>query len=298
MVCSKIIWRAGTTHAARTACLGGLSACAALLLCAPSLAHAAPGDLTLSVGFVSINNKRSSSTPQHNTLDPNTLGPKLKLVPAQFESPGTEQTVGGALKPILTLSYFLTDHIAITAVGGVPPVLDVTGHGAVTTPGVLNTLVPAVEMGRAANNPVATARHWFPSVMLQYHFGEKDDRWHPFLGAGLGYSFFTSVKLGQNFDNNLKQAGGFIADPVNALLGKAVVSTEAKASSAIRPLFNAGISYMLDDKWSLGASVSYVPIKTTATIHVRDKTGNIVLTSKANLDIPTVATSATVGYHF
>ncbi|MBV2235070.1 MAG: hypothetical protein KUL75_05920 [Sterolibacterium sp.] len=265
---------------------------------AASPAHAAPGDLIMTMGFVSINNSRSSSTPQHNELDPNTLGPKLGLVPTSFSSPGTEQTIGNAVKPILTLSYFLTDHIAITAVGGVPPVLDVIGHGSVTTPGVLNKLVPPVEMGKAANNPVATVRHWFPSVMMQYHFGEKGDSWHPFVGVGLGYSFFTDVKLRSNFDNNLKLTGGFIADPVNALLGKAAVSTEAKASSAIRPLFNAGISYMLDDKWSLGASVAYVPIKTTATIRVRDKNGSVVLTSKADLDIPTVATSATLGYHF
>lgn len=265
---------------------------------AANLAHAAPGDLVMTMGFVSINNSRSSSTPQHNELDPNTLGPKLGLVPARFDSPGTQQTIGNSVKPILTLSYFLTDHWAITAVGGVPPVLDVIGQGSVTTPGLLNKVVPPVEMGKPANNPVATARHWYPSVMVQYHFGEKGDTWHPFVGVGLGYSFFTNVKLGQNFDNNLKLAGGYIADPVNALLGKAQVSTEAKASSAIRPLFNAGVSYMLDDKWSLGASVSYVPIKTVATIRVRDKTGNVVLTSKANLDIPTVATSATLGYHF
>lgn len=272
-----------------------------LLLAAAGLtspAHAAPGDLVMTMGFVSINNSRSSSTPQHNTLDPNTLGPKLGLVPTSFSSPGTEQTIGNSVKPILTLSYFMTDHIAITAVGGVPPVLDVIGHGSVTTPGLLSGVVPPVEMGKPANNPVATARHWFPSVMVQYHFGEKGDSWHPFVGVGLGYSFFTNVKLGTNFDNNLKLAGGFIADPLNAIVGKAQVSTEAKASGRIRPLFNAGVSYMLDDKWSLGASVSYVPIKTVATIRVRDKTGNVVLTSKANLDIPTVATSATLGYHF
>lgn len=217
------------------------------------------------------------------------------LVPSRFESPGTEETIGGSIKPILTLTYFMTDHWAITAVGGVPPKLDVNGHGSVITPGALTKIVPPVQMGLAANNPVATVRHWFPSAILQYHFGEKGSKWDPFLGVGLGFSFFTDVKLRPNFDANLKQAGSFLAlattlDPHS--------TTEAHASSAWRPLINAGFAYRVDHQWSVSLSASYVPVKTISTIQVRDKTGNVVLTSKADLDIPTVATSATVGFHF
>lgn len=150
-------------------------------------------------------------------------------------------------------------------------------------------------MGRTSNNPVATVRHWFPSAMVQYHFGEKDSPWKPFIGVGIGFSFFTDVKLTPGFDKNLQQAGAFMAlastlDPKN--------TTEAKASSAWRPLFNAGVAYRLNEKWDLGLAVSYVPIKTVATIRVRDKTGNVVLNSSADLDIPTVATSATIGFKF
>ncbi len=256
--------------------------------------HAAAGDLVMTMGLVNIDNSRSYSTPQHNELG-SSIATQTGLVPSKFDSPGTEETIGGSVKPILTLTYFMTDHWAITAVGGVPPKLDVNGHGAVTTPGALNAIVPAVDMGRASNNPVATVRHWFPSVMVQYYFGEKSSNWHPFLGAGIGYSFFTDVKLTPNFDKNLQQAGSFLA--LASTLDTAN-TTEAKASSAWRPLLNAGVAYHLDDQWSLSLAVSYVPIKTTSTILVRDKTGNVVLTSTAKLDIPTVATSATVGFRF
>lgn len=270
----------------------GLAGCALLLAAGNALAAA--GDMMVTFGAVNIDNSRSYSTPQRNEVT-TSIATRTGLVPSRFESPGTEETIGNAVKPILTLTYFMTDHWAITAVGGVPPKLDVIGHGSVVTPGALSKIVPAVQMGKAANNPVATIRHWYPSVMVQYFFGEKNDSWHPFLGAGLGFSFFTDVKLEPNFDANLKQAGNFLAlattlDPRN--------TTEAKASSAFRPIFNAGIAYHLSDKWSTSLAVSYVPIKTTSTIRVRDKTGNVVLISSADLDIPTVATSATLGFHF
>mgnify|MGYP001240461571 FL=1 len=265
----------------------------ALLLAAGS-ALAAAGDMVVTFGAVNIDNSRSYSTPQRNEVT-TSIATRTGLVPSRFESPGTEETIGNAVKPILTLTYFMTDHWAVTVVGGVPPKLDVIGHGSVVTPGALTKIVPAVQMGKAANNPVATIRHWYPSAMIQYYFGEQSDSWHPFVGAGLGFSFFTDVKLEPNFDANLKQAGNFLAlattlDPHN--------TTEAKASSAFRPIFNAGVAYHLNNKWSMSLAASYVPIKTTSTIRVRDKTGNVVLISTADLDIPTVATSATVGFHF
>ncbi len=260
----------------------------------PSPALAASGDLVLSLGLVNIDNSRSYSTPQRNEVAPS-IATQTGVVPARFDSPGTEETIGGAIKPILTLTYFMTDHWAVTAVGGVPPVLDVNGHGSVATPGLLNKIVPPVQMGLSANNPIATIRHWFPSAILQYHFANHGDKWDPFLGVGLGFSFFTDVKLRPGFDANLKQAGSFLA--LSTTLAPRN-TTEAKASSAWRPLINAGIAYRLDQKWSMSLSASYVPIKTISTIHVRDKTGRVVLTSTADLDIPTVATSATLGMHF
>ncbi len=264
------------------------------LVLAGGVAHAGAGDMVVTAGFVNIDNSRSYSTPQHNELG-TSIGTRTRIVPSQFDSPGTEQTIGDAIKPILTLSYFMTDNWAVTAVGGVPPTLDVIGHGSVTTPGLLNKIIPPVQMGRAANNPVATVRHWYPSVMIQYYFGEKSDKWRPFLGAGLGFSFFTDVKLTGNFDKNLQQAGAFLSLATTLDTRN---TTEAAASSAFRPIYNAGVAYHLDDKWSLGLAVAYVPIKTVATIRVRDKTGNVVLSSTADLDIPTVATSATVGFKF
>lgn len=252
------------------------------------------GDLVLAVGAVKIDNSHSSSGPQQNELAPSIVT-QIGLVPQSFSSPGTEQTVGDATKLILTLAYHMTDHWAVTALVGIPPKLEIYGHGTVFTPGLLNSLVPAVPLGKAADNPVASVLHWFPAVMVQYYFNGAHDTIRPFVGAGIGYSFFTHVRLHQNFEQDLRKTGGFLAlastlDTTN--------SAQAEATAAFRPLVNAGIQWNLDKTWSINACVSYVSIKTDSIITVKDKNGQTVLTSTAKLDIPTIASSLSVGHVF
>ena len=264
------------------------------LLMSTGLARATQGEWIISPGIANLNNHRSSSTPQHNELAPS-IATKTGLVPTQFDSPGTEQTSGNATKPILRLAYFMTDNWAVSVNIGVPPKIDVLGKGTVTTPGLLNKVVPPVMMGDPANNPIATAVHWYPSAMVQYYFGTRHDTIRPFVSLGLGYSFFRDVKVSPNFEKNLKAAGSFMTlastlSPVNTV--------EADASSEWAPLYNVGLAYYPDPKWVAGLAVSYVPTKTVSTIRIRDKNGNVVLTSSAKMDIPTVATSLTLGYRF
>ncbi|MBP9217790.1 MAG: OmpW family protein [Sterolibacterium sp.] len=264
------------------------------LLMASNLAHATAGEWILSPGIAYLNNDRSSSTPQHNVLAPS-IATQSGLVPTQFDSPGTEQTSGNATSLILRLAYFMTDNWAISLNLGTPPKIDVLGKGSVTTPGLLNKVVPPVFMGDPANNPVATAVHWYPSAMVQYYFGSRNDTFRPFVSLGLGYSFFRDVKVSPNFEKNLKQAGGFMA---MASTLSTQTTVEADASSAWAPLYNVGLAYYPHPKWVAGVAVSYVPTKTVSTIRIKDKTGNVILTSSAKMDIPTVATSLTLGYRF
>jgi outer membrane protein len=265
-----------------------------LLLTQPATAADEDHRWIISVGMAKLDNSRSSSTPQHNELAPS-IATKTGLVPTAFDSPGTEQTSGDASKPILRLAYFLTENWAISANAGVPPKISVYGKGSVTTPGLLKGIVPAVDMGRAANNPLATAVHWYPSAMVQYYFGHRGDTFRPFVSAGLGYSFFRDVKVSANFEKNLQAAGSFMT-MASTLSPKNTV--EADSTSAWAPLFNVGMAYYPAPRWALGLTVTYVPTKTTSIIRIKDKNGNVVLTSSADMDIPTIASSATVGYHF
>ena len=45
----------------------------------------------------------------------------------------------------------------------------------------------------------------------------------------------------------------------------AMAGTSASLSASWAPVYNAGVIYNIDDKWSINASISYIPIKTTAT---------------------------------
>lgn len=251
-------------------------------------------NLVLSVGVINIDNSRSSSGPQQNELG-SSIATQTGLVPHSFSSPGTEQTVGDAVKLTLALTYKMTDHWAVTAVAGVPPKLEIYGSGSVTTPGLLNKVVPPVAMGKPANNPVASVLFWYPAVMVQYFFNEPHDTFRPFLGVGIGYSFFTHVRLHENFDHDLKKTGGYLTlasslDPTD--------KSSAEATAAFRPLLNAGLNWNLDKRWLMTFSVSYASIKTDSIITIKDKNDKTVLTSTAKLDIPAVASSLTVGYAF
>lgn len=272
-----------------TQCIVG---CALLL--ATGAAQAVEGEWIISPGIANLNNSRSKSTPQHNVVTPS-IATKTGLVPTVFDSPGTEQTSGDATKPILRMAYFLTDNWAVAVNIGIPPKIDVMGKGTVTTPGLLNKIVPPVRMGDPNNNPLATATHWYPSAMVQYYFGSSNDTIRPFVSAGLGYSFFRDVKLSSSFEANLKQVGSFMALASSLSTQNTV---EADASSAWAPLVNVGLAYYPDPKWVAGLAVSYVPTKTVSTIRIKDKTGNVILNSSADMDIPTVATSLTLGYRF
>ncbi len=265
-----------------------------LLVMAASHTHAKEGEWIVSPGIVNLNNNRSSSTPQHNVLAPS-IATQSGLVPTAFDSPGTEQTSGNATKPILRLAYFMTDNWAVSLNLGVPPKIDVIGHGTVTTPGILNSVVPPVRMGDSANNPVATAVHWYPSAMVQYYFGKNGDMFRPFASVGLGYSFFRDVKVSPNFEANLKAAGGFMS---MASTLSPQTSVEADASSSWAPLVNVGLAYYPVPQWVAGVAVTYVPTKTVSTIRIKDKNGSVILTSSANMNIPTIATSLTLGYRF
>ncbi len=264
------------------------------LILIPGLASAQAGDVVMNVGIVNVNNSRSTSSVQHNVLS-SSVATQIGLVPQTFDSPGTKTTIGDSNKPILTLSYFMTDNWAITAVAGIPPKYQLYGQGTVATPGLLNVVVPKVEMGAPGNNPVGSALHWFPNIMAQYFFGERSDTYHPFVGLGIGYSFYTHVRLHQNFEQSLKTTGSVLTlsttlDPTD--------SVKADASPQFIPLVSAGVAIPLDKSWLVSLGLTYIPIKTVSTIKIFDKYGNTVMTSKADLDIPAVATSATIGHIF
>jgi outer membrane protein len=70
----------------------------------------------------------------------------------------------------------------------------------------------------------------------------------PYLGLGVTHVSFRNVKANTS-------------DPLVARLA----GTSASLSSSWAPVYNAGLIYNINERFSVNASVSYIPIKTTAT---------------------------------
>ena len=119
--------------------------------------------------------------------------------------------VGDAITPEVDLTYFLTDKIALEAIAG-------TAQHEVS----------------AGSNDLGETWILPPTVTLQYHFA-RDQKFSPYVGAGINYSYFYGEDDGAGF-NDLDVSGGF---------GWAL---------------QAGADYWLNDNWGLNFDVKYIDL--------------------------------------
>ena len=154
-----------------------------------------------------------------------------------------------------------TDNLGVEVTIGIPPKHSID----------LNT--PA---GLAKTHPgAATVKTWTPAVVAKYLFNTPQDKLRPYVGLGVSNVSFHSVSINR-------------ADPTVTAIG----GTSAGMSSSWIPVFNAGLLYNIDERWSISGSVSYLPVKTTATL-----VGSGVTTS-GSLKLNTTDYILRVGYRF
>jgi outer membrane protein len=199
---------------------------------------------------------------------------------------GVSGLVAGASKPNahsslsnadtlgLALTYFITDNIALTADAGIPPTFKLTGQGDLSAFG---------EIGRA--------KQWSPAIVAKYFFGNANDKFRPFVGAGVTYVWYSNVQLSSAFQ---KYAG-------TASTNTGTGTATASLSSSTAPVLTAGTTYNLDDKWSIGFSVSYIPLKTEATVTGTGTGASAAYGTnvyKTKLTINPIVSFLSVGYKF
>jgi outer membrane protein len=232
-----------------------------LSLSAISLAHAqSAGQFMLNGGWMHMA-PQDSSQP----LSVDALGHSATLT-------GSGASVSDADTFALTATYFVTDHIAVETIFGIPPKLHLDGTGTLSSVGELGT-----------------ARAWAPALLAQYHFGEPSARFRPYVGAGVSYVWFSNVQLSAPV-----ASGQFLASPSfgTSLEG----STSASLSSSFAPIVNAGLTYNIDKHWSVGVSASYVWLSSRATLTTHSPLGAV--TSTAKLKIDPITTFVSIGYRF
>ncbi|MEP3114785.1 OmpW family outer membrane protein [Nisaea sp.] len=148
----------------------------------------------------------------------------IAMVPDEETSSNQLTTGGGELNndyvPEVDFSYFITDNIAVELI-------------AATTKHDLKWQNPDVDLGSVMLLP--------PTLTLQYHFMPKQ-RFSPYLGAGINYTFFYDEKPGAaqsiSYDDGLGYA------------------------------LQAGFDYAISGPWSLNVDVKKVFLNTTITTNV------------------------------
>ncbi|MGA4275675.1 OmpW/AlkL family protein [Ralstonia nicotianae] len=207
------------------------------------------------------------------------LAPQDSSRPLTVDALGQSSTVAGSGSTLanantfaLTTRYFVTDHVALETVLGIPPKLHLSGTG---------TLAPIGEVG--------TARAWSPAVQVQYHFGEPTTRVRPYLGAGLAYVWYRDIEL-----SHPVATGQILYSPTvgSSLEGP----TTASLSKSLAPTVNAGLTYNIDARWSIGVSVSYMWLSTKATLTTQAPVGTVTTTTKVRIN--PIASFLSVGYRF
>jgi outer membrane protein len=146
---------------------------------------------------------------------------------------GATAKIGSATTVSLGWLHMYSDNIGAELTIGIPPKLNVD----FTTP-ALGTTHPSG----------ASAKALTPTAVAKYFFNTPADKFRPYLGLGVTHVSFQSVTANT-------------ADTQIA----ALANTGVSLSSSWAPVYNAGVIYNIDDKWSINGSVSYLPIKTTAT---------------------------------
>lgn len=144
--------------------------------------------------------------------------------------------------PEVDFSYFVTDNIAFELI-------------AATTKHSLDWKDPNLDLG--------TVRLLPPTLTAQYHFMPQE-RFSPYVGAGINYTFFYDAKPGQF--NSIKYEDGF---------GYA---------------FQAGFDYAISGPWSLNLDVKKIFLDTKVKIN------GGATTSDADLDPWVIGLG--VGYRF
>ncbi|MCA1325252.1 OmpW/AlkL family protein [Herbaspirillum sp. alder98] len=204
-------------------------------------------------------------SPQDSSGGLNKLnGPGAGSYPNRTSAVSNADTVG------LALTHFFTDNFALTADLGIPPEFKLKGTGDL-----------------AAVGEIGKAKQWSPAIVAKYYFGSANDKFRPFLGAGVTYVWYSGVSLTPAFQNSASLNSGGTAT--------------ASLSSSFAPVINAGATYNLNDRWSVSLSVSYIPLKTDADITAQPAGGLAALGPqryKSTITLDPIVSFLSVGYKF
>lgn len=161
---------------------------------------------------------------------------------------GADATVGDATTVIFVAERLVTPNIGVELVLGVPPKIKSRAAGSVAFLG-----------------EVLEARNVAPTLIVNYHFGRDGDMWRPYVGAGVNYTKFESIK--------------------------SPLASDVKMSDSVGPAVQAGVNIAFAKPWGAFASIAAVKVKSDLVA-----AGSTVLTT--TIDFRPLVYSAGVFYRF
>ncbi len=228
--------------------------CIATLAVSGALAQGA-GDNIVALGIASVD--------PHASLGPlSSSGPLAGAFNAA--TAGASADISRETTLSLGWLHLFTDHVGAEFTIGIPP-----RH-------TIDLATPSPQAGAPSHPGAATVQTWTPAAVAKYFFNTPADRLRPYLGLGVSHVSFHQLEVNRG-------------DPTVALLAGAAADLE----SAWTPVYNAGLLWRLDERWSLNASVSFLPIRTTATF-----TGTGPTTTRGDLKLDTVDWVLRLGRRF
>ena len=156
--------------------------------------------------------------------------------------------------PELDLTYMITDEIGLELIATTTP-HDIDGTGSIAGLG---------DVGDVWLLP--------PTLLAQYHFlpGQK---LRPYIGAGINYT----VAYAEDVDSSLENVLG---------------PTDLEIDNSVGWAVQAGVDWMLDERWSVNLDMKYISISPDATLETattRDTT---------EVDINPIIFGVGIGYRF
>lgn len=149
----------------------------------------------------------------------------------------------------ITFDYALNDNWVLELIAATPFSHDISGEAGL------------------AGADIGSTKQLPPTLLAQYHFGDSNTAFRPFIGAGLNYTMFFDEQAGQDLKTTLG------TDDV-----------EIKLDDSFGLAAQVGFNYMLNEKWGIHAMASYMDIDSDAEVFAD---GKKALTSTVAID-PTV----------
>lgn len=227
------------------------------------------GDNIFSVGgvFIAPNSSVGPTSTIGNAIPVPALGGATTAQYFNSRLVGASADIANTSTVSFSALHMFTDNWAGELSLGIPPKLKVSLY-------LPNGTSPK------QHDDAATAKAYTPALVGKYLFFSPSSEVRPYLGLGVMRASFKSVT---------PNAG----DPTVMMLA----SRSASMSSSWAPVYNAGVLYNLSEKWSINASVSYIPLKSDVTL-VGPGVGAGSITTAANLKINPTDYIVRLGYKF